>query len=154
MNENSSKNKYVPKLKTDVKILTDDTQIVNDYTIFLRLKEDSQITESLREFLQCEDRLFLPLIYKNNIDFVLMNIHNIIYIIDSQKSLNKAGKTITLTLTNKTRLKVKLLSNSLDDRVSDFINSKNNFLEFITEAGFNIYISKYKISTVKEKAVY
>jgi len=96
----------------------------------------------------------LPLIHNNNNTFELMNIHNIIYIKENQKSLAEAGKTVTLTLTNNTRLKVKISSNSLADRISDFINSKNNFLEFICEDGCNIYINKHKISMLQEKTVY
>jgi hypothetical protein len=143
-----NKSKYIPKFEADVKILIENSQVVNDYTIFLRIKEDSKKSENLREFLQYENRLFLPLIYRNNNTFELMNINNIIYIKDQQKSLEEVGKTITLTLTNNTRLKVNIAANSLLDRMSDFINSENNFLEFITEDGFNIYINKRKISVV------
>ena len=139
------KKKYVPKLKAEVKILTKNGQITNDYTIFLGIKENSKEAESLSDFLQYEHRLFLPLIHNNNNTFELMNIHNIIYIKENQKSLAEAGKTVTLTLTNNTRLKVK---------ISDFINSKNNFLEFICEDGCNIYINKHKISMLQEKTVY
>ncbi len=152
MNEQSSK--YVPKFKLDVKILTGNTQINNDYTLFLGIKKKSGIPETVIEYLEFENRLFLPVIHKNNNTFELMNIYNIIYIKETQKSSAKAGKTITLTLSNNTRLKVNISSNSLVDRVSDFINSKDKFIEFLTEDGFNIFISKYKISMIKEKTVY
>jgi hypothetical protein len=152
---NQKKSKFIPKFKADVKILTENSnsQIVNNYTVFLRIKEESKKVESLKEFLQYENRLFLPLIRNNN-TFELMNIHNIIYIKETEKSSAEAGKAITLTLVNKTKLKIKLSSNSIEDRLSDFINSKNNFLEFITEDGFNIHINKHKISLIREESVY
>ena len=146
--------KEIPKFKADIKILLETSQIVNDYTIFLRMEEGSNKAESLGEFLQEENRLFLPVVNNNSKTFELMNAHNVIYIKDTQKTSAEAGKTVTLIFVNKTKLKVKISSNSLVDRLSDFINTKNFFLEFITEDGFNIYINKNKISTVLEKVSY
>ena len=151
---NEDNNKYIPKLSADVKMLTENSQLTSNYTIFLKIKKDSKKVENLKDFLQYENRLFLPVFNNNNKTFELMNITNIIYIKETQETLAKAGKTVTLTLTNKTRLKVKISSNSLVDRISDFINSKDNFLEFISEDNFNIHINKYKISMLQEKNVY
>ena len=152
MDEKNSK--FVPKSKINVKILTENShsQVVSDYAIFLKLKEGAK-TESLKEFLQCENRLFLPLIRNNN-TFELMNIHNIVYIKETEKSSIKAGKTVTLTLINGAKLKLKLFSNFTEDRISDFVNSKDNFLEFLTEDDFLIYVNKDKVFLVKEKSIY
>ena len=76
MNEKSSK--YVPKFKLDVKILTGNTQINNDFTLFLGINKKSEKSETVIEFLEFENRLFLPVIHKNNNTFELMNIYNII----------------------------------------------------------------------------
>ena len=146
--------KYVPKLNAAVKVLIENSQFPNDYTVYLKKREGSDTIENVSEFLQYENRLFLPVLNNDNSTFQLMNIHNIIYVKETQKSLAKPGKTVTLTLTNKTRLKVKISSNSLEDRISDFINSSNNFLEFLSEDGFNIHLNKYKITMLQEKLVY
>ena len=146
--------KFIPKIKTDVKILVENSHFPNDYTVFLRIGEGTEKSETLYEFLHTENRLFLPLINKNSNTFELMNVNNIIYIKETEKADIESERPVTLTLKNNTRLKVEIPEDAIKDRISDFLNTKSNFIEFITEDGFAIFINKYKIAMLQEKCTY
>ncbi len=152
MNEENSK--YIPKRKVDVKILIENAHFPKDYIVFLRVEEDTEESETLEEFLHEDNRLFLPIIHKSNDTFELMNINNIIYIKETVETEAESERPVTLTLKNNTRLKVEIPKNAIDDRISDFLNTKSNFIEFITEDGFAIFINKHKIAMLQEKCTY
>ncbi|HJO95263.1 MAG TPA: hypothetical protein QF753_17835 [Victivallales bacterium] len=151
-----SYNSYkIVKINKTVDILLTGRKTPQKYIIYLSLSSKySKNHETINEYINSE-KPFLPtsqIISKDKIEFAAINLNEIFYVKDGLKVSNPVFyRQAIITLTNGIKLKtgvVKTYSKGYE-RVIDYLNVKDQFIEFVHENQY-IHVNKNKILKVLE----
>ena len=159
MNAMNNKTDYtIPKLQVQVDMLIDEGKPPEIEVYVLFLDEFSQFRtgpETLDEFLNKKKELeFIPVKNFNSDEFFILNLKDIVFVREKEKSTTQALQKVTLFLRNNIKLEVDH-SNPFPEtqaraRVLDYLNQEGQFVLFYHEYQ-KLFVNKNKIIKVRER---
>ena len=148
-------NYKIPKIEAKVTVFIDDERIPEEeYIMFLdEFSRYRKGKETIYEFLnKKKSNEFVPLKHSGTGGFVILNLDDIVYVKEEEKSNKQSHQKVLLYLKNNTQLEVDHF-NPLPDsqsRVLDYLNQEVQFILFYHE-NRKIFINKSKIIRIKEQ---
>jgi len=152
----SNINYKIPKIEAKVGVLLDEKDVpeVEEYILFLdQFSRYRKGKETIFEFLnKKKPNQFIPLKHCRTGEFVILNLDDIVYLEEREKTITQSHQKVDLILRNTTRLEVDHF-NPLPDsqsRVLDYLNQEIQFILFYRNE-HKVFINKRKIIRAKEK---